>query len=155
MTFRNTFKSTMTALLVGGACASAFAGLAAEPKAPAGGAGAETPGGKARTVEAVFAVLDEDGSGTVDRAEWQTRKMTIFYLRDIDNDFRLSRSEMPGLARNPFDAADADKDGYLSGYEFNQAAFSRFEGADTGGGGDGKVSGSEFRSYMENAGTPR
>jgi hypothetical protein len=108
---------------------------------------------KTASPEALFSALDSDGSGGIDRAEWQTRKMAIFYMRDRNNDIQLSPEEIPGLAPERFAAADLNKDGVLSGYEFNQAALSQFDAADRNS--DGVVSVAEFRAYTETLSTPR
>ena len=97
------------------------------------------------SVEQLFSTLDSDGNGEIDRAEWQTRKMAIFYMRDRNNDIALSRGELPGLDGTRFAEADLNGDGALSGYEFNQAAFAQFEKADRDG--DGAISADEFRSF--------
>lgn len=97
------------------------------------------------SVEQLFSTLDSDGNGEIDRAEWQTRKMAIFYMRDRNNDIVLSRDELPGLDGTRFAEADLNGDGVLSGYEFNQAAFAQFEKADRDG--DGVISADEFRAF--------
>lgn len=97
--------------------------------------------------EQLFATLDSDGNGEIDRAEWQTRKMAIFYMRDRNNDLVLSRDELPGLDATRFVEADLNGDGVLSGYEFNQAAFAQFDKADRDG--DGVLSLVEFRAYAQ------
>lgn len=107
----------------------------------------------AKTPEEAFAVLDEDGNGQIDRAEWQTRKMAVFYARDADRNLELSRRELPGLAPDAFSKADLDRNGTISGYEFNQAPFSRFDDANTDD--DEGVSVSEFRAYIEGGGAAR
>ena len=93
----------------------------------------------------LLAILDADGNGQIDRAEWQIRKMAIFYMRDRNNDSQLRPNELPGLDHAQFTAADLNGDGTLSGYEFNQAAFSQFYRADDDG--DGIVSKQEFEAY--------
>ncbi len=139
-------------VLVAAAAAAPRPVLAADPKQP-GLQDPDAPDGGAKTAEGVFAVLDEDGNRRIDRAEWQTRKMAIFYLRDADQNLELSRGEVPGLAQDPFAKADLDRSGSLSGYEFNQAPFSRFEEADADD--DVGISVNEFRAYIEGGGTAR
>ena len=102
------------------------------------------PGQPMRDADA-FAVLDENGDGVVDSAEWRTRKMTVFYVLDRDRDLFLIPAEVPGLASSEFAAADADHDGRLSGYEFNQAEFVQIESADEDG--SKTVTLAEFQSY--------
>lgn len=108
---------------------------------------------KATSSEQLFSTSDSDGNGQIDRAEWQTRKMAIFYIRDRNNDIALSRDEIPGLDSTRFAEADLNGDGALSGLEFNQAAFSQFDKADRNA--DGVVSRDEFSVYLETLSTPR
>lgn len=112
-----------------------------------GGAALGAPAGGAKTADDAFGVLDVDGNGQIDRAEWQSRKMAVFTLRDSDEDLQLSRGELPGLQQPAFTEADLNKDGVLSGYEFNQASFSQFDKADADD--DVGVSVDEFRAYIE------
>lgn len=108
---------------------------------------------KATSPEQLFAALDIDGNGRIDRAEWQARKMAIFYIRDRNNDIALSREEVPGLYKDRFAEADIDGDGRLSGFEFNQAAFAQFDKADLDS--DGAITGEEFVLYLDALNTPR
>ena len=102
------------------------------------------PGEPMRDADA-FAVLDANGDGVIDAAEWRQRKMMVFYILDRDRDLFLVPAEVPGLAPSEFAAADADQDGRLSGYEFNQAAFAQIEFADEDG--SRTVTLAEFQSY--------
>lgn len=152
MIFRKTLASVAAPAIVATFCAVAQSAPAAEPKPPVG-SGLDALGDRAKTADALFAVLDADGNGRIDRPEWQTHKMAIFYRRDVNNDIQLSRGELPGLAQDRFSEADFNMNGVLSGYEFNQAAFSQFDKADTDG--DGSLSESEFRGYMAAIGAAR
>lgn len=96
----------------------------------------------------LFSILDADGNGLIDRAEWKIRKMAIFYMRDVNGDIQLSRAEVPGLAAEIFAKADLNGDGMLSGYEFNQAPFTQFEATGPRATADG-VSPDAFRAYVE------
>ncbi|MCU0893545.1 MAG: EF-hand domain-containing protein [Rhodospirillales bacterium] len=116
-----------------------------------GGAGGAPPD-SARTADDAFGLLDVDGNGQIDRAEWQSRKMAVFTLRDRDEDLQLRRGELPGVPQPAFAAADLNNDGAISGYEFNQAPFSQFDKADADD--DVGVSAKEFRAYIE-TGAPR
>lgn len=78
----------------------------------------------------LFQLLDSDGNGVVDRAEWRDRKMLIFYVRDTDRDLQLTPDELAGIPITTFHAADLNGDALLSGFEFNQATFTNFEAAD-------------------------
>ncbi len=101
----------------------------------------------------LFAILDSNGDGQIDRSEWQIRKMAIFYMRDRNNDTQLGRDEIPGLNATRFAEADLNGDGVLSGFEFNQASFSQFDKADANS--DGVVTREEFRVYLETLNAPR
>jgi Ca2+-binding EF-hand superfamily protein len=101
----------------------------------------------------LFAILDTDANGQIDRTEWQIRKMAIFYMRDRNNDLQLAPDELPGLDRTRFSEADLNADGTLSGYEFDQAGFARFEQADRNT--DGAVSTQEFEAFAAAIGTGR
>lgn len=152
MDLRTLLRSLPILVLVAAAAALPRPVLAADPKQP-GLQDLDALGGRAKSAEEAFAVLDEDGNGQIDRAEWQTRKMAIFYLRDADQNLELSHAEVPGLAQEPFAKADLDRNGSLSGYEFNQAPFSRFEEADADD--DAGVSVNEFRAYIEGGAAAR
>lgn len=102
------------------------------------------PGQPMRDADA-FGVLDANGDGVVDSAEWRARRMMVFYILDRDRDLFLVPAEVPGLASSEFAAADLDQDGRLSGYEFNQAAFAQIESADEDG--SRTVTLAQFQSY--------
>jgi hypothetical protein len=102
------------------------------------------PGQPMRDADA-FGVLDANGDGVIDAAEWRQRKMMVFYILDRNGDLFLLPAEVPGLAPSEFAAADADHDGRLSGYEFNQAAFAQIEFADEDS--SRTVTLAEFQSY--------
>jgi Ca2+-binding EF-hand superfamily protein len=105
-----------------------------------------TASGKEMTVEEIFAVLDTNKSGSVDQAEWRQQSMTIFYMRDANENLELSREEVPGMSDEAFKRADLDGDGVLTGYEFNQSQLNSFETADANK--DGKVTLEEFRAFV-------
>jgi EF hand len=92
-----------------------------------------------------FGVLDANGDGAIDAAEWRQRKMIVFYILDRDRDLFLVPAEVPGLASSEFAAADLDQDSRLSGYEFNQAAYAQVEFADEDN--SRTVTLAEFQSY--------
>lgn len=100
----------------------------------------------------LFAILDTDANGHIDRSEWQIRKMAIFYMRDRNNDLQLDPDELPGLDTKHFSAADLNADGILSGYEFSQASFSQFDKAD--GERDDAISKQEFEAFTASIGAP-
>jgi hypothetical protein len=109
-------------------------------------------GGAASPAE-LFAILDTDANGHVDRTRWQIRRMAIFYMRDRNNNLQLAPDELPGLDRTRFLDADLNADGALSGYEFNQASFAQFDEADRNT--DGAVSTQEFEAFAAAMGTGR
>ena len=94
-----------------------------------------------------FGVLDANGDGVIDAAEWRQRNMMVYYILDRDRDLFLVRAEVPGLASSEFAAADSDHDDRLSGYEFNQAAFVQIEFADEDN--SRTITLTEFQSYRE------
>lgn len=95
----------------------------------------------------IFQLLDSDGNGVIDRAEWRDRKMLIFYVRDSDRDLQLTPAELAGIPSAVFKAADLNGDGLLSGFEFNQAKFTDFEAVDLNH--DGVVLFEEFSEALD------
>ena len=84
----------------------------------------------APTDKYIFQLMDMDGNQVIDRAEFITQKMMVFYVRDINRDLKLSASELPVFASDVFKSADADGDGSVSAFEFNQAEVGMFENLD-------------------------
>ncbi len=104
------------------------------------------PSDRKLTPEEVFAIMDTDGDGSIDQAEWRQQSMTVFYVRDADEDTILSRDEVPGLTAEAFDEMDLDGDGTISGYEFNQSRLNKFAVADADK--DGGVTLPEFKTFL-------
>jgi len=104
------------------------------------------PAGGVLNAEEMFKILDLNGDGQIDRAEWRDRRMMLFFIADENRDHALSRAEIPALSEEAFVAADKDGNRKLSGYEFNQAEFTQFEAADTNG--DGVITFHEFSEYI-------
>ncbi|MCP5363912.1 MAG: EF-hand domain-containing protein [Hyphomicrobiales bacterium] len=102
--------------------------------------------GEVLNAEEMFKILDLNGDGLIDRAEWRDRRMMIFFVTDENRDHALSRAEIPALSEEAFIAADDNGDRKLSGYEFNQAEFTTFEAADSSG--DGLITFDEFSAYV-------
>ena len=101
------------------------------------------------TPEAIFALMDKDGGGTVTSDELRAYKMGIFFKLDRDRDGELSRGELPGLSDAEFQAMDRDGDGQVSGFEFNQSRVTAIEAMDLDG--DSVVTLEEFKSYRSEA----
>ena len=105
------------------------------------------PTNRKLTTEEIFAMLDTDGNGVIDASEWRQQSMTIFFVRDANEDTQLSRAELPGISDEAFNKADLNGDGILSGYEFNQSELNSFATADADK--DGQVTMEEFRIFLE------
>ncbi len=80
--------------------------------------------------EELFNLLDDNKDGVIDSGEWRSQKMFVFYARDANQNYMLTREEIPGIADSVFEAADTDGDGLMSGFEYNQAEFTQFEAVD-------------------------
>lgn len=104
------------------------------------------PPGQPLAADKAFSVLDANGDGRIDAAEWRERVMALFYLLDDNRDLYLARAEVPRVADDRFREADADGDGRVSAFEFNQAPFTQFEVADKDG--DQTVTPDEFSDYV-------
>ena len=102
--------------------------------------------GQLEDAKEMFELFDDNGDGFIDSGEWRSQKMLVFYARDADRDYRLSREELPGISDELFAAADQNGDGYVSAYEFNQAEFTQFEYVDTDRAGT--VTYEEFLAYL-------
>ncbi len=94
-----------------------------------------------------FSIIDKNGDGYINRAEFSLRKMWVFDKKDINRDKFLGRDELPVLKRSAFDAADANGDGKLSALEFNRAEFVKFDLYDRNR--DGRITWDEFLAVRE------
>lgn len=101
----------------------------------------------APTDKYIFQLMDMDGNQVIDRAEFITQKMMVFYVRDINRDLKLSASELPVFATDVFKSADADGDGSVSAFEFNQAEVGMFENLDENA--DALITFSEFIEFRK------
>jgi len=91
---------------------------------------AQRPPGVPEGAEELFNLLDDNDDGVIDSGEWRSQKMFVFYARDANQNYELTREEIPGIADSVFEAADTNHDGLLSGFEFNQAEFTQFHSVD-------------------------
>lgn len=104
------------------------------------------PTDRALTTEEIFEIIDSDGNGVIDQAEWRQQMMVVFFVRDANEDTQLTRDEVPGMTDETFRKTDLNGDGIISGYEFNQSEFNDFFAADANG--DGKVTLQEFEEFL-------
>lgn len=109
---------------------------------PVASMAAETGGA---TDNYIFKLMDMDGNQEIDRSEFATQKMMVFYVRDINRDLKLSASELPALADSLFKKFDTDGDGSVAAIEFNQAKVGMFENLD--GNADGIITFVEFEDF--------
>ena len=100
----------------------------------------------ADAIDQIFARLDGNGDGVIDRTEFQIRKMELFYESDANQNIQLEPEEV-NLKPEVFAAADTDGDGVLSGVEFIEAPFTQFEAADTNS--DHEITPEEFEIFAE------
>lgn len=95
----------------------------------------------------LFNLLDDNGDGLIDSGEWRSQKMFVFYARDANQNYMLTREELPGIADSVFEAADTNHDGLISGFEYNQAKFTQFESVD--GDANQQVTFDEFLAFLK------
>ncbi len=94
----------------------------------------------------LFNLLDDNKDGMIDSGEWRSQKMFVFYARDANQNYMLTREEIPGIADSVFEAADTNHDGLMSGFEYNQAKFTQFESVD--GDANQQVTFEEFLAFL-------
>lgn len=90
----------------------------------------QRPPGVPEGAEELFNLLDDNNDGEIDSGEWRSQKMFVFYARDANQNYMLTREEIPGIADSVFEAADTNGDGLMSGFEYNQAEFTQFQTVD-------------------------
>ena len=95
----------------------------------------------------IFAIVDINKDGLVDRIEYKLNKMDVFFSRDINRDRHLSREELSNMSAATFSAVDKDGDNLISGFEFNQADISKFEAVDLND--DGGITFDEFVTFRK------
>lgn len=91
----------------------------------------QRPPGVPEGARELFNILDDNGDGLIDSGEWRSQKMFVFYARDANQNYMLTREELPGIADSVYKAADTNHDGLISGFEYNQAKFTQFESVDS------------------------
>jgi Ca2+-binding EF-hand superfamily protein len=91
-----------------------------------------------------FGLMDEDGSGTISRPEFQTGKGSVFLAMDADGSMALTPKETR-LKPEAF-ALLAGGDGMVDGEEFIAADIAQFEKIDANG--DREIAYQELRDYM-------
>lgn len=99
----------------------------------------------ADTTSDLFARLDTDGDGFIQRPEFQIKSMEVFFENDRNENIKLEPEET-NLSAEAFAAADQDNDGVLSGVEFLDAPFAKFEAADLNT--DQKITQREFEQFI-------
>jgi Ca2+-binding EF-hand superfamily protein len=79
------------------------------------------------------AEADANGDGGVDRAEFHSRMVEVFFFADADRDGFMTWPELEAAVAFPddFRGADADKDGRISLYEFVRVRFADFDTVDS------------------------
>jgi Ca2+-binding EF-hand superfamily protein len=97
--------------------------------------------------------MDRDKDGRVSRIEYRAELVSGSMKFDKNNDGRVAKAELPGVARLPgakgvvdriYKMTDADGDGALSSAEFAARAETRFRELDTDR--DGHLSQAEIKS---------
>lgn len=99
------------------------------------------------TDEYIFQLMDMDGNQEIDRSEFATQKMMVFFIRDINRDLKLTTTELPVVAASVFKSLDVDGDGSVSAIEFNQAKVGMFENLD--GNADGIITFTELVEFRK------
>lgn len=99
----------------------------------------------ADTASELFARLDTDGDGNLQRPEFQNKSIEVFFVRDRSENIMLELEET-NLSAEAFAEADRDKNGSLSGVEFLDASFAQFEAADLNT--DQKITRREFEQFI-------
>jgi len=81
---------------------------------------------------AAFAESDLNRDRVIDRGEFQTRMVEVFYAADVNKDGFLDPTELKRLAfPEDFTDDDKDRDGRVSMHEFLRVRFHDFDLADT------------------------
>ena len=98
------------------------------------------------------AEADANGDGGVDRAEFHSRMVEVFFFGDSDRDGFMTWAELEKAVAFPddFRDADSDADGRISLYEFVRVRFADFDTVDSDR--DGLLSVEEVTAVYERGG---
>lgn len=100
---------------------------------------------------AFFGSLDFDKDGSVDEAEFRSRRMYNFGHRDQNKDDVITKDEVPSFSQKIFDEIDTDGDGKITAFEFHQGTPNQFKALDLNG--DNKITVDEldaaFKKYAK------
>jgi Ca2+-binding EF-hand superfamily protein len=95
-------------------------------------------------LEAFHAVSDRNKDGKIDRHEFDSRQVDVFYFQDRDKDGALSAAELPKNGGLAIADADHNGDAKLQLTEFLEVRADQFEAADTDH--DGTLSMAELKT---------
>ena len=90
------------------------------------------------TLEEAFAHSDSNDDRFVDRREYYSRLVDVFFFADRDRSSTLEAGEYDATTLGTFEEADSDGDGKVTLVEFMNLGFDYFEAADEDG--DGRLS---------------
>jgi hypothetical protein len=91
---------------------------------------AAQPAPPVATVRELHAVADRNEDGVIDRHEFATRQVDVFYFQDANKDGALTAAELPKNSGIDLQATDRNGDGKLQLPEFLEARDDQFEAAD-------------------------
>jgi len=129
----------LTALL-----ASACAGSSPESGKAAAPDGANSGTVDEARLQRFFALMDQDGNGSISRPEFQTGKGMVFMAIDADESLALTQTEMR-LTPEVFNLL-AGGDGMVDGEEFTAAEMASFDAIDQNQ--DHEIPYAELRDYL-------
>lgn len=80
-------------------------------------------------------VVDLNGDGAVDKAEYRVMASNVFILLDVDHDNKLTPEEAKSIPVVLFEQMDLDRDGFASRAEYDDQILADFVAADVDGDG--------------------